>query len=86
MLLIEESQNVRVLIDPDWRMKVAPGDLAMLEDLFADFIERARSDPQTLFEQCRMLNLGPLQTEEEGQILNPPQKFLDAIRQFVASS
>ncbi len=84
VLLLEETDGLRVLVDPNWRKAVAPADFEFLEELITDFAQRANSDPANLFEQSRMLNLGPLVTEEEGPLEMNHPKLLDALRRFVA--
>jgi len=84
LLLIEQAHRVQVFVDPNWRKVVQTDDHEFLEELIADFKQRAECDPANLFGQCRSLSVGPLVTQEEGPLQVDNSRLWDAVRRFVA--
>lgn len=68
LLLLEQPNKLLVLADPNWRQLVLPVDRDFLENILADFRDRAGTDPAGLFAQASQLNFGPLLTQETGFI------------------
>lgn len=84
VLLVEEPGRVRILVDPEWRKAVDSADLEFLEELIADFKQRAKRDPAYLFSQCCSLSVGPLLTQAVGPLRADDSRIRDVIRRFVA--
>ncbi len=61
-----ESRNLRILIHPELRKVVQAEDLSYIESVFADFLERAKSEPESLLKQVSSLGIGPLVTRQVG--------------------
>lgn len=84
LLLIEQAHRVQVFVDPNWRKKVHAADYEFLEELIADFKQRAECDPANLFGQCCSLSVEPLVTQEEGPLQEDNSRLLETVRRFVA--
>lgn len=57
-------------------------DVLMLQDLFEDFIDRARLFPDELLHQLSTLGVGPLVTFESGRDLARHPELIKLFEQF----
>lgn len=71
MLVLRDNMEgrLRFLIHPEMTTIVQEGDLAYIESLLSDFLERAKLNPAALFMQLSSLAVGPLITHETGPSL-----------------
>jgi hypothetical protein len=58
--------SLRILVHPELRAIVQPGDIGYLEALLRDFLERVKLDPDALFKHLSSLGIGPLTTVDKG--------------------
>lgn len=86
MLVLEEGGNLRIFVHPELRTVVTKNDLAYIEALLQDFLERSKLHPAALFKQLSSLGVGPLVANEVGENLlgNPP--ILELSSRFVELS
>lgn len=66
LVLFDKNDGVRVFVTPRLQEVVPEDDWHYLDALFADFLVRAKSNTDELFQQLRSLQVGPLLTEEVG--------------------
>jgi hypothetical protein len=64
--LKDDSENLRLLVDPKWRTIVQKEDLEYIGSLLTDFPNRAQLDSLALFKQLCLLDVGPLVTQKTG--------------------
>ncbi len=85
ILIVLENANgdLRFLVDPDWRALVQAEDREYFESLLADFPERAKEQPATLFKQLTSLEVGPLVTQEAGEQISDHPPLLKLSARFV---
>jgi hypothetical protein len=69
VLLLSESGQCRVLVEPKWPDFVHPEDAAYIREILHDFKERAQVSPAQLLTQVRDLSVGPLITHAYGDNL-----------------
>jgi hypothetical protein len=62
---------------------VRDNDLAYIESLFKDFLERAKLNPEALFNQLSSLGVGPLVTHEAGSNISNHPHLLNLCARFV---
>jgi hypothetical protein len=70
LVLRNEKGSLQFLVHPDWRSTVQSEDLKYFDCLFCDFLERAETYPDDLFEQISSLGVGPIVTQEVGMGLH----------------
>jgi hypothetical protein len=70
LALRDEEGTPRFLVHPELRTVVLEEDLAYIEDLLSDFLQRAMQDPAALFKQISSVGVGPLVTKEVGSSLS----------------
>jgi hypothetical protein len=85
-VLKDENGSLRFLIHPELRSIVEGEDLAYIEDLLQDFLERAKQDPEALFKQLSSLGVGPLVVNEIGSNLCDCPSIQKLSSQFVQLS
>jgi predicted component of type VI protein secretion system len=68
-VLKDREGNLRFLSHPKMSKIVQEDDLAYIESLLRDFLERAKLHPAALFKQLSSLAVGPLVTHETGSSL-----------------
>jgi hypothetical protein len=80
LALRDEEGTPRFLVHPELRTIVLEEDLAYIEDLLSDFLQRAMQDPAALFTQISSVGVGPLVTNEVGSSLSecPAMESLSA--------
>jgi hypothetical protein len=61
-----EDESLQFFIHPEWRTIVQEEDLAYIEALLRDFIDRAKMNPEALFKQISSLGVGPLVAQRVG--------------------
>lgn len=61
-----DNGNFRFLVSPTYREIVQGNDLAYIDSLLNDFRERAKQNPEALFQQLCSLGVGPLVTLKAG--------------------
>ncbi len=82
-MLKDAGGRLRFLVDPGWRAIVQAKDVTYIESLFADFLERAKEQSATLFEQLSSLAVGPLITQETGERIADCATLFDPSSRFV---
>ena len=60
---MDAAGTLRFLVNPDLKSIVHTDDLAYIQSLLMDFLERAEYEPQDLFKQLSSLGVGPLVTK-----------------------
>jgi len=83
LVLKDARGDLRFLVDPGWRAVVQEEDREYLESLLGDFLERAKEQPETLFEQLSSLEVGPLVTQETGEQISDHPRLLELSSRFV---
>jgi hypothetical protein len=83
-VLRERGGQLRFLVNPEWRSIVQTSDLAYLESLVQDFLERAKREPEELFAQLSALGVGPLVTYRVGSQVSDYQALEKLCSSFVA--
>ena len=72
-----EEGAIRFFVSRNLPAIASASDLQYLEDLFADLLERAKMDAESLFIQLSSLSVGPLVTKTTGDNTEHPD--LDSI-------
>jgi hypothetical protein len=62
----DENDALQFLVHPQWSSVVAEDDRGYIHSLLEDFIARAATDPDALFQQLCSLAVGPLTTHQIG--------------------
>jgi hypothetical protein len=70
LVLRSEDESLRFLVHPEWRTIVQGEDLAYIEALLRDFLDRAEMNPEALFQQISFLGVGSLTTQKVGLSLD----------------
>jgi hypothetical protein len=83
LVVKNENGNLRFLVSPTFREVVQGHDLAYIDSLLNDFIERAKLDPVALIQQLCSLGVGPLVTQEAGPSLAAHPALLELCRRFI---
>jgi hypothetical protein len=83
LVLRDEKGRLRFHIHPELRTMVQGEDLAYLESLLQDFLERAKLHPEALFKQLSFLDVGSLTTQEVGSNLSDHPPLLKMCSRFV---
>jgi hypothetical protein len=78
-----EDETLRFLLHPEWRTVIQHEDLPYFESLLSDFLERAKVDPEPLFNQLCSLGVGPLVTREAGLSLSNHPNLMELCSGFV---
>jgi len=63
LALMDDAGTLRFLVNPDLESIVPADDLAYIQSLLSDFVERAKNAPEDLFKQISLLGVGPLVTK-----------------------
>ena len=83
-IVLEDARGaLRFLVDPGWRAVILAEDVEYFESLLRDLPERAKEQPQTLFKQLSLLEIGPLVTQETGEQLSDHPVLFDLSSRFV---
>ena len=82
LLLIEQTDGVLVLVDPEWRNFVLPPDYEFFEEILRDFTRRAKADAAGLLKLASALNVGPLVTLETGFLPTGEGRVSELKRRF----
>ena len=84
LIVLEDAKGcLRFLVDPGWRAVVRAEDVEYTESLLGDFLERAKEQPATLFNQLSSLEVGPLVTHETGEKISDHAFLLELYSRFV---
>ena len=78
-----EKEGLRLLVSPTLREVVLEEDLAYIDSLLEDFLERAKRHPAALFQQLCSLAVGPLVTQETGTRLTDYPLFMELSSRFL---
>jgi hypothetical protein len=70
LALKDQTDHLSFLVHPELHAIVRREDLAFVESLVEDFIERAKLHPAALFEHLSSLGVGSLVTHETGESLS----------------
>ncbi len=83
LALMQEANVLRFLVNPELESIVHAADLAYIQPLLKDFLERAEYEPRDLFKQLSSLGVGPLVTRS---VLTGPSAYeslSDLIQEFI---
>jgi hypothetical protein len=84
LFVLENGEgNLRFLVHPELHTVVKDNDLSYLESLFKDFLERAKLNPASLFNQLSSLGVGPLVTHDAGSNISDHPHLLNLCSRFV---
>ena len=85
VLLVHRSEDgrLRILVHPERSKIIRSEDLDYIESLFQDLPERAKIDPDLLFEQLCHLGVGPLRTKAVGPSIDDNPLFLELSLGFI---
>lgn len=85
MLLVLRSEDgqLRLLVHPERSKIIQSEDLDYIESLFQDLPERAKVDPDLLFEQLCHLGVGPLVTKTVGSSIDDNPLFRELSLGFI---
>jgi hypothetical protein len=83
LVLKSEDESLQFFIHPKWQTIVHEEDLAYIEALLQDLLDRAKMYPGDLFKQLTSLGVGPLTTQEVGFILDDHPFLLELLSKFV---
>jgi hypothetical protein len=82
--VLEDARGgLRFLVDPGWRAVVRAEDVEYTESLLSDFLDRAKEQPATLFNQLSSLEVGPLVTQETGERISDHPFLLELYSRFM---
>jgi hypothetical protein len=84
LVLRDEDGNLRFLVHPELRTIVLEEDLAYIEALLSDFLERAKQDPAALFKQISCLGVGSIVTNQVGSNLSEYPTIESLSSEFVS--
>ena len=74
--------ELKMLVSPYWRNFVTSQDVNYVENILADFMERTKTSPDTLFKQVSSLSVGPIITRVTGSKLEDYEEIKLLIRNF----
>jgi hypothetical protein len=81
--VLEDGKGcLRFRVSPDWRSIVQPEDLEYMDSLLRDFLERAKEQPAALFKHLSSLGVGPLVTQEAGELIADHEPLLELCSRF----
>ena len=83
VVLKDKKDNLRILVHPELRNMVQRDDLAYVESLLQDFLERASLHPAALFKQLSALGVGPLVTHQAGSSISDCPPLFELCSSFV---
>jgi hypothetical protein len=75
--------SLRFLVSPDWRSLVRTEDVNYIRALLEDFPERAKEQPEGLFEHLCSLGVGPLVTRQTGERISDHVALVKLCSEFV---
>jgi hypothetical protein len=78
-----EEEGLRLFVHPNLTEIVKPEDASFIEQLFEDFVQRAKDAPADLFEQLCSLSVGSLLTVDVGDLLTSSSPLTEPYSQFV---
>ncbi len=78
--------GLQLLLNPQWRQIVRPEDHAYFYELWEDFVTRANTDPEMLFEQLASISVGPLIPSVLGTRLSDSPEVQQLAKNFIAIS
>jgi hypothetical protein len=82
--MLEDARGcLSFLVRQDWRVIVQAADLAYIESLLDDLLERAKLQPAPLFKQLSSLGVGPLVTQQTGENISDYLSICELGTQFV---
>jgi len=80
----DETGDLHFLVSPKLGQVVQGNDMAYIDSLLRDFIERAKLHPGDLFQQLCSLSVGPLVTLEVGSHLTNYPRLQELSLRFVS--
>lgn len=78
-----EDGALHIRVCPDWRNVALEPDPDYWSALFDDFVERAKAEPEALFEQLCSLSVGPLVTQSTGDNIAQDPEIVALWQSFV---
>lgn len=84
LVLKNREGRLAILMHPEVRNLVEGQDLEYVDSLMTDFMQRARSCPEELFEQlCELGGVGPLLTRDVGEDISDSPAVRSCCSKFV---
>ena len=82
LIVVRSGRELAVHVHPNWTGIVEAEDLPVIRELFEDFSERARSDPESLLRQLATLGVGKLVTYSAGKALTSRPDLAELFDRF----
>jgi hypothetical protein len=83
VVLKDKKDKLCILVHPELSNMVQRDDLAYVESLLQDFLQRASLHPAALFKQLSALGVGPLVTYQAGSSISDHPPLLELCLRFV---